>query len=365
MDQCIYHAHAPTFFGNQSFMMLLNISLICLTFQTMTLLPVLLPIPESLLLMLPDYQQLHPFFGWLSTDIIKKTFQKTTQLARLPAGTTLLKRSLKSSNPAMNVSRCNEAIACDIVYADVPAIDDSATAAVLFVGYYTQVTDIYGIKTDRQFVNTLEDNNCQRGAPNKLISDRAQVKISNKGLGILRALVIGDWQSEPHQQQQNPAERHYQTVKQAANRIMDRTNAPPHTWLLCLLYVCFLLNHTYCESIGDVPLNHLTGSTVNIGHLLCFLSWEKVYYMRVDTGFPSESKEGVGHIVGISEHCGHALTWKILTQDTNKVIYRSQVRPFSMHDPNLCADLLCGEDDPPPLFVLLLSSHAMFQRMGR
>ena len=64
-------------------------------------------------------------------------------------------------------------------------------------------------------------------------------------------------------------------------------------------------------------------------------------------------------------HCGHALTWKILTQDTNKVIYRSQVRPFSMHDPNLCADLLCGEDDPPPLFVLLLSSHAMFQRMGR
>ena len=180
----------------------------------------------------------------------------------------------------MNVSQRNEAVACDIVYADVPAIDDGATAAVLFVGYDTQVTDVYGIKTDRQFVNTLEDNICQHGIPNKLISDRAQVEISNKVLGILCSLVIGDWQSEPHQQQQNPAERHYQTVKQAANRIMDRTNAPPHTWLLCLLYVCFLLNHTYCESIGDVPLNHLTGSTVDISPLLCFHFWEKVYYMR-------------------------------------------------------------------------------------
>ena len=79
--------------------------------------------------------------------------------------------------------------------------------------------------------------------------------------------------------------------------------------------------------------------------------------MRVDTGFPSESKEGVGHIVGISEHCGHALTWKILTQDTNKVIYRSQVRPFSMHDPNLCADLLCGEDDPPSVCAPIIKSR--------
>ena len=295
----------------------------------------------------PDYAKLRPLFGWLPTETIKKTFEQTTQYARLPSGTTLLKRSFKSSNPAMNVPRRNESVACDIVYADVPAIDDGSTAAVLFTGYDTQVTDIYGIKTDRQFVNTLEDNIRQRGAPNKLISDRAQVEISNKVLGILRALVIGDWQSEPHQQQQNPAERRYQTVKQAANRILDRTGAPANTWLLCLQYVCYLLNHTYTESIRGVPLNHLTGSTVDISPLLRFHFWQKVYFMRVDTGFPSESKEGVGHIVGISEHCGHALTWKILTMDTQKVLFRSQVRPFSEDAANLRAELFGGEDDTP------------------
>ena len=59
-------------------------------------------------------------------------------------------------------------------------------AAVIFVGLTTQVTDVYGIKRDSQFVNTLEDNLIQRGAPNKLVSDRAKVIISNKIEEILK-----------------------------------------------------------------------------------------------------------------------------------------------------------------------------------
>ena len=50
-----------------------------------------------------DYAKLRPLFGWLSTETIKKTFEQTTQYAHLPSGTTLLKCSFKSSNPAMNV----------------------------------------------------------------------------------------------------------------------------------------------------------------------------------------------------------------------------------------------------------------------
>jgi hypothetical protein len=103
----------------------------------------------------------------------------TTQYARLPTGTTL-KRAFKSPNPALNVTRCNEPVACDIVYAIVPDIDDGSIAAVIFVGTDTQVTDVYGLKTDKQFVNTLEDHITYHGAPHKLISDSAQVIIGNK-----------------------------------------------------------------------------------------------------------------------------------------------------------------------------------------
>ena len=79
---------------------------------------------------------------------------------------------------------------------------------------------------------------------------------------------------------------------------MDRTGAPPETWLLCLTYVCFLLNHTFNMTTGNVPLTHLTGTTVDISVLLRFYFWQKVYYKAVDSDFPFQSTENVGHIVG-------------------------------------------------------------------
>jgi hypothetical protein len=156
----------------------------------------------------PDYNELRPFFGWISPEIIKNTFVHTTQYARLPTGT-LLKKAHESPNPALNVFCHQEEVACNIVYSDVPAIYDGSTAAVIFVGTNTQVTDVYGIKTDKQFANTLEDNIIQRGAPLKLISDRGQAIISDKVADILCSFCIDNWQSEPHQQHQNPAERRY------------------------------------------------------------------------------------------------------------------------------------------------------------
>ena len=54
-----------------------------------------------------------------------------------------------------------------------------------------------------------------------LISDRAQAEISNRVKDILRTYVIKDWQSEPHQQQQNYSERAYQDVKRHTNWVMN------------------------------------------------------------------------------------------------------------------------------------------------
>ena len=102
---------------------------------------------------------------------------------------------------------------------------DGSIAAVIFVGTETQVTDVYGIKLDKQFINTLEDNITHRGAPHKLISDSAHVLIGNKVQDILHTLCIDSWQSEPYQQHQNAAERRYQTIKRAANHVLDCTGA--------------------------------------------------------------------------------------------------------------------------------------------
>ena len=125
------------------------------------------------------------------------------------------------------------------------------------------------MKTDKHYINTLENNIRTHGAMDKLISDCAQVEISKKVLDILRAYQIGAWQSEPHQQHQNPAKRRYQTIKTMTNTILDCTGSPPSVWLLCLMYVCFLLNHTACGALNyQIPLQVATGSTPDISPLL-------------------------------------------------------------------------------------------------
>jgi hypothetical protein len=48
--------------------------------------------PKFIMTSKPDYGQLPPLLGWLSIDAIKKeTFERTTQLARMPMSTILKK----------------------------------------------------------------------------------------------------------------------------------------------------------------------------------------------------------------------------------------------------------------------------------
>ena len=65
-----------------------------------------------------------------------------------------------------------------------------------------------------------------------------------------------------------------------------------------------------------------------------------------DSAFPSESKEHCRHWVGISENVGNFMTFKVLTDDTLKVIHWLNIH--SACDPtakNLCLDPL-NEDFP-------------------
>ena len=268
-----------------------------------------------------DYQKFQSKFAFLPTDIIKHTFDKTSQFYRSIASMDNKKR-YKSPFPACNVHRQSEPVATDTVYSDTPAIDSGVTSAQFFVGTESLVCDVYPMQTDKQFVNVLQDNIRKRGAMSKLISDRAQVEISKKVKDILRHLVIGDWQSEPHNQHQNYAERRYQDVKKMANRLLDWSGAPSSLWLLALMHVCLITNLAANESLNyAIPLQVLDGATPDISPILQFDFYEPVYYKAYESSFPSESVEKAGRFVGISETVGHALTYKILTDDTKKIIH--------------------------------------------
>jgi hypothetical protein len=86
----------------------------------------------------------------------------------------VLKKRYKSPNLAMYVHRRNEVVATDTLWCDIllQSLEVKLVLKYLF-GTNFLVTDVDGIKTGKQFVNTIEDNIRRRGAPTKLISDCA------------------------------------------------------------------------------------------------------------------------------------------------------------------------------------------------
>jgi hypothetical protein len=99
----------------------------------------------------------------------------------------------------------------------------------------------------------------------------------------------------------------------------------------------------YNNTLQAVPLTHLKGVTVDISVLLRFHFWQPVYFTLSESSFPSESKEALGHVVGISEHCGHALTYKVLSSESNAIIYRSLLRPATPDAAEVRACMSGGE----------------------
>ena len=217
-----------------------------------------------------------------------------------------MKKHLKYRNPALDIPRRHEAVATDTVFSDTPAVDSGVKQAQVSIGRDTLVADAYPMNSGKQFVNTLDDNIRRRGAMDKLLSDSAKTEISNKVMDILRAYHISNWHSESYHQNQSPAEWRYRTIN---NTVMNRSGAPANCWLLCLIYVCYLLNHIVCSALdGKIPLFALTGITPDISIIFLFTFYQPVFYATYDQNFPSESKERAGYLVGFGEHCGDAMT---------------------------------------------------------
>ena len=83
---------------------------------------------------------------------------------------------------------------------------------------------------------------------------------------------------------------------------MNRSLAPVNCWLLCLVYVCYLLNHIACTALdGKIPLLALTGVTPDNSIILLFFFYQHVFYPTYDQNFPSESEERAAYWVGFGK----------------------------------------------------------------
>ena len=301
----------------------------------------------------PDWNALRPFFAWTSPSSIKDTFNVTTRHGTAPHTQDYIKKHFKSRNPVFNIPRRSEAVATDTIFSDTPAVDDGSTMAQFFCGRDTLVCDAYGIKSTKQFINTLSDNIRKRGAMDTLISDGGKYEISKRVTDLLRSLFIQDYQSDPYHQHQNKAENRFGLAKRYTNTVMNTSGCPACCWLLCLQYICVVLNHLASPTLqGICPVQALQGTTPDVSFMLHFSFYELVYY-RIDSSepdlnFPSSSNEKKGYWVGFVDNQGDSLTWSILTEDTHKIIICSGIHSALRTTTNQCLASPSGEGTTLP-----------------
>ena len=288
-------------------------------------------IPSVLTANLHHSSPQEPDWNALSPSSIKDTFNVTTRHRTAPHTQDYIKKHFKSRNPVFNIPRRSEAVATDTIFSDTPAVDDGSTMAQFFCGRDTLVCDAYGIKSTKQFINTPSDNIRKRGAMDTLISDGGKYEISQRVTDLLCSLFIQDLKAEPYHQHQNKAENHFGFAKRYTNTVMNTSGCPAFCWLLCLQYICVVLNNLASPTLqGICPVQPLEGTTPDVSFMLHFSFYEPVYY-RIDSSesdlkFPSSSNEKKGYWVGFADNQGDSLTWRILTEDTHKIIIRSGVR---------------------------------------
>jgi viroplasmin and RNaseH domain-containing protein len=188
--------------------------------------------------------------------------------------------------------------------------------------------NVYGMRTESEMPEVYKDFIRHEGAPTYLRRDNAQVQKSKKVTTINRELLIGDQFTEPHHPQQNPAElQAVKFLKDHSQVIMDRSGADEKAWFDCCEYVADV--HNICANDllnGRTPLEKRHGYTPDISAYLLFTFWEEVLYLDAEESFPS-TKEKRANFLNVAKNVGDALTFKLLTQDTKEIIYRSVVRP--------------------------------------
>ena len=59
----------------------------------------------------------------------------------------------------------------------------------------------------------------------------------------------------------------------------------------------------------------LSGTKSDISAIIVYQFWEMIYYKHINAEFPHDSNEKVARFVRVADNVGHALTYKILSDE--------------------------------------------------
>ena len=77
----------------------------------------------------------------------------------------ILKTHYRSPHPTLNIPRWPEDLGTDTFFLDTPALDGGQTCAQIYAGHKSRARHAYSMKSEKQFINTLEDCVDECGTP--------------------------------------------------------------------------------------------------------------------------------------------------------------------------------------------------------
>ena len=305
----------------------------------------------------PDWNSQRPFLAWTSTSSIKDTFNVTTRHETAPNTQDYIKHHFKPRNPVFSIPRCSEDVGTDTIFSETPAVDDGSTMTKFFYGHDTFTCGTYGIKSTKQFINTLSANTRKWGAMITLTSDGGTYDISKGVTNLPHSLFIQDFKSEPYHQQQNKVKNRFGHAKHYPKTVMNTSGCPACSWLFCLQYICVVLNYLASLPLqGICPVQVLARTTPDISSMLHFSFYDSFYepfsyrieFSEPDFHLPSSSNEKKGYWVGFAANQGDSLTWRTLTEDTHMIILCSGIQSVLSITTNQCLASPSGEGTTLP-----------------
>ena len=259
---------------------------------------------------------------WLiGLDTAKKTLQTTTQ--RLVRSAVLpLSRRYKADR-IFQLPRLQGTWFTDTVYGRVKSKDGNRYGQIFANESY--FATIYPMDSKGKAGEALRTFCREFGVPEKLIVDGSK-EHTERGTEFMKQVNSNGISlkiSEPGMHNQSPAEGVVREVRRRWYRTMFKKRVPKIFWDYGMRWVCETMQRTYVRGHridGGVPLQSVTGETIDISEYLDFGFYDKVWYHEnAGLGEPMP-----GRWLGVSKHVGGQMCFYVLTK-TGSVVSRSSV----------------------------------------
>ena len=290
--------------------------------------------------------------GLAPEDVIRKTFEATTQLGM---NVEIENRSIgrnhyKSRFPFLREKRLNDEFHTDTFFPS-ESTHDGHTCSQIFLGKNTDYMHVGLMKTESHATQALQDFSREVGLPRTLKTDNATTETGVEWNNWCRKYCIKSKTTEPHSPWQNASERGIGDLGRMVKRNMKRFGAPlsRHGW--CQLHCARIRNHLASRKLKwRTPYEKLTGDTPDIS-MFRFHFWEPVEYWDPGEKQPRSGWKK-GRFLGVNWSAGDSMTFFIETEKDpgegrNVVLTRSNVRSRQVDHSTLPS----GENEDEDLYL--------------